>query len=192
MDPGSKSQIRRRVLALRRQISREVALAHARSAASAVLELPEVRSAALVMLYLTYRSEMPTEPLVDALAGRGVALAVPYVARGSRNLVPVEYTPGMPLEPGPYGVPQPANQVSIPFERVSLVVAPGVAFDMRGYRLGYGQGYYDRFLSSPGLANAVTVGLAFEAQVVPALPHEPHDVRVHVLVTEARVVRFGA
>jgi 5-formyltetrahydrofolate cyclo-ligase len=72
--------------------------------------------------------------------------------------------------------------------QVDLVLVPALAFDARGYRLGYGKGFYDRLL--PQLARAERVGLAFELSLLPQLPNEDHDVAVHRVVTEKRVIEL--
>ena len=69
-----------------------------------------------------------------------------------------------------------------------MVLVPGLAWDIRGYRLGYGGGYFDKALA--GLSGDVTlVGLSFELQLMPKIPSETHDKPVHILVTEERVIR---
>jgi 5-formyltetrahydrofolate cyclo-ligase len=73
-------------------------------------------------------------------------------------------------------------------DRLDLVVVPGVAFDPQGNRLGWGAGYYDRLLAQVR-ADAPIVALAFECQIVPAIPPESHDVPVDVIVTEQRIIR---
>ena len=88
-----------------------------------------------------------------------------------------------------FGVDEPpADSPEVDPETLDLVVVPALAFDERGYRLGYGGGYYDRFL--PRLRpDCVTVGVTLDALVVPALPVEPHDVPVQIIVTESRTIR---
>ncbi len=88
-----------------------------------------------------------------------------------------------------FGVDEPpADSPEVAPEDLDLVVVPALAFDERGYRIGYGGGYYDRFL--PRLRpDCVTVGVTLDALVVPALPAEPHDVPVQIIVTETRTIR---
>ena len=90
-----------------------------------------------------------------------------------------------------YGIDEPpANSPELAPEDLDLVVVPALAFDERGYRIGYGGGYYDRFLLRLR-PDCVTVGVTLEALVVPALPAEPHDVPVQIIVTETRTIRQG-
>lgn len=148
-----------------------------------LLEHPRVRSASALLLYLTFRSEVPTEPLIVALAEAGKRLAVPHMTSGERALVAAEYAPGDALETGPYGVSQPVLLRPLPASSLDLVLAPGAVFDRSGSRMGYGKGYYDRYLSDPELRGWV-LGLAYEFQVLDHLPAEPHDRPMDALVTE--------
>jgi 5-formyltetrahydrofolate cyclo-ligase len=92
--------------------------------------------------------------------------------------------PASRLVPGPFGIPEPPEEkpgeTGMPLD---LVVVPGLAFDLHGWRLGRGKGYYDRLLAS---VSAVTCGVAFDEQMVPALPVEPHDVQLNFVLTPAR------
>ncbi len=91
---------------------------------------------------------------------------------------------------GTFSVMEPTDAViarqDIKFSSLQIVILPGVAFDEYGRRLGYGQGYYDRFIQSSSLSCPV-VGLAFEFQVFPELPTEIHDARVDFIVTEKKI-----
>jgi 5-formyltetrahydrofolate cyclo-ligase len=113
------------------------------------------------------------------------------------------------LRPGPFRIPEPPKEgvPPVPLEAIDVLLLPGVAFDPAGHRLGYGAGYYDRYLAplkteeagdalrlpaSPETTKRrpLLVGLAFSVQVLPALPAEPHDVRVDVLATETGLQRI--
>ena len=85
--------------------------------------------------------------------------------------------------------PNPAESTPVALSDVDLAIIPGVAFDERGNRLGYGMGYYDRLLSR---FKGSTVALAFELQILPSVPREEHDVRVGKIVTEKRVINCRA
>ena len=87
------------------------------------------------------------------------------------------------------GVPNPSGGDAWPVEKIDLIVVPGLAFDKRGFRLGRGGGFYDRFLAHDGL-HAITCGLAFHQQFVPLLPTGLHDIPLHMLVTDRRITRF--
>ncbi len=150
--------------------------------------LPELRGARSILLFASFRSEVDTRPLLDALLARGSAVALPRVV-GPRLLEARHVTdPDADLEPGAWGIPEPREGLpAVPPRRIDAVVVPGAAFSLAGARCGYGGGFYDAYL--PRLAPGTPrIALAFEAQVVDELPCEPHDLRVDAIVTEARVI----
>ncbi|MCL6581100.1 MAG: 5-formyltetrahydrofolate cyclo-ligase [Firmicutes bacterium] len=149
------------------------------------------RRARTVMVYLAFRGEVPTDLIVRRAAEDGKVVCAPVTLPAERRLVPVRLT-GLAgeLRPGAYGIlePDPARYPAVPPDRVDLVVVPGVAFDLRGARLGYGGGYYDRFLASEA-RRAVRAGLAFEVQIsATPLPAAPHDCLMDLVFTERRII----
>jgi 5-formyltetrahydrofolate cyclo-ligase len=91
------------------------------------------------------------------------------------------------LSPGTYGILEPKKEKIKPtsIHEIDIVLVPGVAFDRFGHRLGQGGGYYDWFLSK---TNVVSIGLAFEFQILKEIPVEPHDQRVDLIVTEEKLI----
>ena len=91
---------------------------------------------------------------------------------------------GADIVNGKYGIREPGDRcVLVPLNRLDLVLVPGVAFDVRGRRIGRGKGYYDRLLS---LAGGLKCGVAFDEQILAEIPTEPHDVAVHCILTPTR------
>lgn len=156
-----------------------------RSIAERVAALPEVSGVSLLLTYWPMGSEV--DPLfVIPLLPIGVALALPRVV--GRSIVPTAYSPGDPLQPSDLGPREPTLGSPVEPEAIGAVLVPGAAFDPSGGRIGYGGGFYDRFAqvlppSTPRIA------LAFEFQVLPEVPNGPFDRRVHLIVTEERVIR---
>jgi 5-formyltetrahydrofolate cyclo-ligase len=142
-------------------------------------------------LYRAFAGEVPTDLIRIAYLAAGARLFYPRVT-GNRTLAFYRHLEGDGWETGPYGIAEPSNP-SGDGPRLSgwdVVVVPGLAFDLRGNRLGRGFGYYDRFLG--GLPESVPrVGLACAGQLVPEVPVDAWDVPVHALVTEERVIRFA-
>jgi 5-formyltetrahydrofolate cyclo-ligase len=107
---------------------------------------------------------------------------VPKIKKGY-GLLAIEIKSLDELSPGTFGILEPAGEKGISPEEIDLVVVPGVAFDKRGNRMGYGAGYYDSFL--PKLRPEVKkVAVAFEIQVTDSLPAEEHDVKMDLIITE--------
>jgi 5-formyltetrahydrofolate cyclo-ligase len=149
------------------------------------LDLPEVRRARTIMLFSSFGSEVPTGSLIERLHARGVVVALPRIEGAA--LVPVPYAPGDPTTTTSFGAQEPTADVRLDPSSIDVVGVPGVAFDRRGRRIGYGGGYYDRFLR--GLP-AFTVGLVFGLQVVDRdLPAGRFDLPVDAIVTEDETIR---
>lgn len=157
--------------------------------AELLFSLPVYRQAKIVLLYYAFRQEVPTEKIILASLAGGKLVALPATSREKKEIT-ARLVKAYPddLVPGPGGIPEPRPTCpSVPPEKIDLVTVPGLVFDLKGYRLGYGWGCYDRFLSrSP----ALRVGLAYEFQIVDDVGAEPHDQRLHLLVTPSRVYRF--
>ncbi len=140
--------------------------------------------------YWPLGDEIDPRPLMTALAGRGWSLALPVVVGRACPLIFRAFTPGDSLDAGPHGThhPGPAN----PQLRPHLVLVPLLAFDRRGFRLGYGGGYYDRTLDIlRGGAHVKAVGLGFTAQEVDDLPTDAHDQRLDAILTEDGLLQIN-
>jgi len=135
-------------------------------------------------------NEVDTLGLIYGLFDSGVRVVVPRCVIGTSEMVPLEIGTLTELKPSRWCLMEPnytADRVVGP-DRLDLVVAPVLAFDRNGGRLGLGGGYYDRFLDQ---CECPKVGLAFAFQEVPEVPREPHDVLLDIVITEQEVIRIG-
>ena len=187
-----KSALRKR---LRHLLNEEITLEqrHAKSlaATSLLTATPEFTAARVVMLYLATQHELDTATLALRCWQQGKLVAVPKVSWDQRRMMPTEISSlsdeHMTIV-GP-GIREPRSGNPIPLAMIDLVIVPGLGFTASGQRIGRGMGFYDRFLNQREFLG-VSCGLAFEEQVVPALPVQEHDASVGMLVTDAAVRRF--
>jgi 5-formyltetrahydrofolate cyclo-ligase len=147
----------------------------------AVHELPEVVAARTVTAYLSFGSEIATSELIGILDTEGKRVGVPVVRDG--EIVMVTYRPDDETVRSDFGMEEPAGSAEIPPEEVDVLVIPGLAFDRSGFRLGYGGGFYDRYVRRTR-PEALRVGICFSDQVVDAVPHGDGDERVDRIVTQ--------
>jgi len=147
--------------------------------------LPEVAASRTVLLFYSFGSEVATRGMASRALGGGKRLLLPYLEAGTMEAAEVRSHDE--LVPTGYGPREPARRVAVEPAEVDLVVTPGLAFDRRGHRLGYGGGHYDRFLGRLGPA-AARVGIGFSLQLVERVPDEPGDQRVDLVVTDAEVI----
>ncbi len=132
--------------------------------------------------YLPIGSEIDPRPAMTRLLAEGYRVCVPVVASKDAPLVFRNWTPGTTLVEGAFGAPIPADDV--PATPEALIV-PLLAFDRRGYRLGYGGGYYDRTLAQLSAGRRIYgIGFAYEDQGVDTVPREETDRRLDAVVTE--------
>ena len=149
----------------------------------AAVALPE---GCVVSGYWPMRHEFDVRPLLAALHQRGHVCALPVVTGRDRPLLFRQWRPGDDLVEGAYGalVPKADAAELVP----ALLLVPLLAYDARGYRLGYGGGYYDRTLSA--LGTSVAVGCAYDAQRIDVVPINPYDRRLDWVVTEQRAQKI--
>jgi len=144
---------------------------------------------AVVSAYWPMGSELDPRPLMLALQAAGHPIALPVVLEANQPLVFRAWSPGDELEPAAFNtqIPSPDKPELTP----GVVLAPLLAFDRRGYRLGYGGGFYDRTLENlRARGDVLAIGLAYAGQEVPAVPRGPTDKRLDWIVTEAEAIRL--
>ena len=156
-----------------------------------VCAMPAFQDSQTVMLYMALPQEVQTAAILSESRHQGKRVAVPVVK--PHGLIAAELPAGqLQFQPGTFGILEPAvNTTTIPLKDINCVVVPGIAFDRRGTRLGFGKGYYDRFLRRLP-ATTHLCGLAFWLQIVQYVPSMPHDVPMQSLVTERGVLLCGA
>ncbi len=154
--------------------------------------LPEMKHWSTLFIYVNFRSELETLELIYQCLSQGKRVAVPLVDASTVRMIPLLIKdPEKDLVPGYYGIPEPDPQKSLRVapREIDAAVIPGSVFDIQGGRLGYGGGYYDRFLVNDA-PQAKRIGFAFEMQVVEKVPVEPHDQPLDILITEKRIVNL--
>jgi 5-formyltetrahydrofolate cyclo-ligase len=165
------------------------------SAAQAIAEkgLALIKSsdaAPIVSGYSPMRHELDPMPLLVALHNDGFRVALPCAEADAAGLTFREWLPGGSLARGKFGVREP--EPSRPELHPAVVLAPLLAFDRFGNRLGYGAGFYDRSLRRLRSQGAVlAIGLAFDEQEFPEVPAEPQDERLDTILTPSRVIACG-
>ncbi|MBI5162816.1 MAG: 5-formyltetrahydrofolate cyclo-ligase [Magnetospirillum sp.] len=180
--PAAKARLRADMVDIRRRAFAEAGPAAAARLAAVAEAL--VRPGAVVAGYWPMGDEIDPRPLLTRLAALGMRLALPVVVARGQPLAFRAWRPDDVLEPGPHGTRHPA--AAAPAVEPAVILLPLLAFDRRGFRLGYGGGYYDRTLDRlPPPPQVRPVGLAFAAQEVAAVPHDGHDRRLDAVVTEA-------
>jgi 5-formyltetrahydrofolate cyclo-ligase len=184
-----RRSIRAEKLRERERISPEERLELSISVSQRLLDLVKNEGWTTVHSYLSFRSEVDTYSLIGQLLAREVRVVVPWVEENGA-LSHHELTSLEDLSEGPLGVPHPPRNEFRLLDQVEAVLLPLAAFDRSGNRLGYGKGYYDRFLAQ--LSSGVKrIGLAFAIQEADVIPAMPHDQPLHMIVTEREVIEVA-
>lgn len=143
-------------------------------------------AAKTVALYRSVRTEVSTANLHEAARAAGKRVTYPRMLGDTLEFVIVDDPATMSA--GRYGIFEPATGAVLPVKDMDLIVLPGVAFDRRGIRLGYGKGCYDRALADQDWPTLV--GLAYDFQLVETLPAESYDIPVDIIVTEKETLHL--
>lgn len=177
----TKGEIRERLLKLRRSLSEEEVKRSSERIKEKLFSLDDYRRSKVIMFYLSHDKEVDTRSMIEETLPSKKVL-VPCVDAGEIN--PVVLRDLENLGRGAFGIPEPKDR--FPFDgEIDLILVPGIAFDLEGYRIGYGKGYYDRFLKR---VQARKIGLAYDFQVTESIPHEDGDVPVDKVITEKRII----
>lgn len=193
---NNKRAIREKFKALRMNLTSEEVLTKSAQIKNLLFKLQEFKNAQTVAFYIAKKSsrEVETEDMIKESTKMGKRVIVPIVEAGRKLAFSELRDFDSELAPGAFGIlePKPSSRRLVPVHKSDIIIVPGVAFDLRGNRLGQGGGYYDRLLGELASIKPSPpfVGLAYEMQVVEKLPNVAHDVPINILVTELRALRF--
>jgi 5-formyltetrahydrofolate cyclo-ligase len=188
MNRQKRKNLRQTVLTKRNSLAERERTAKSISIASRIMKLPEMTNARVCFVYMHFRSEVRTTAIINYLLAAEQTVVMPCTLPHTSQLAAVEITdPEKQLVPGYCGIPEPlpalvATGACDP-GIIDVAIVPGSVFDRFGGRLGYGGGYYDRFLATDA-PRAVRIGVAFEMQMVERVPVEAHDQFMDFVVTE--------
>jgi 5-formyltetrahydrofolate cyclo-ligase len=178
-----RASIRRQMLAVRSEIPENIRTAYSRLIEDHFFaEYSSLISS--LHSYISYKSEVDTSGIIKRLLKSGTAISTPYLeSPTSEEFQNVKFESFDKLVEGPYGIMQPQSSVELDVSSLEYVLVPLAAFDGFGSRLGYGKGYYDRFLAQ--LPSSTTkIGLAYSSQEVDEIPSEAHDISLDLIITE--------
>jgi len=183
-----KSNLRKIILEKRDLLSPKEITRKSLEIKQRLFNLKEFNEVTIISFYVSFRSEVETHEMIKETLRLDKRVVVPIVKKKKR-LSLSELKNFNELELGKFGILEPkvAFRREINLEEVELVIVPGVAFDEKGNRIGYGRGYYDDLLTR--MKKIPFIGLAYELQIVPEIPKEERDIPVHKIITEDRIIR---
>ncbi|MFA5675138.1 MAG: 5-formyltetrahydrofolate cyclo-ligase [Christensenellales bacterium] len=179
-----KNDLRREILNKRLLIDSHDIQVFSGAIIQALLNLEIVKNARCIMAYCAHKNEPELFALANALLDMGKSIALPYVTKDD-NLIAVDYCFDSVMKSNVFGIAEPVITNESEQAEPDVVLVPGIAFDEAGNRIGYGLGYFDRFLKD---SRAYKIGVCFDMQIVPLINARPHDVRMDLIVTQSRVI----
>ena len=185
-----KQEIRARLRATRGALPRAACQARSEAICERIVGLPGFERAGTVAGYLAMGNEADPAPILAEAAARGKRIALPRVDPASYTLSLLLWSEGEPLVKSGWGVMEPLDSApEVAGAEVDLIIVPALAIDPQGYRLGYGKGCYDRLLA--GIPGKLSIGIAYDFQLIEQCPRTQGDVPVSMVVTDRRVIVEG-
>lgn len=182
-----KNQLKEKILEKRNSLPKEEILEKSRKIKDALFNLEQYKKSKIIMFFVSFNSEANTHDMIKESLGRKTLVVPKVMEHEIEPSVIIDFDSLIPS--GKFGILEPIELMKIAYKNIDLVLVPGIAFDKEGHRIGYGFGYYDKFLRK--VPKAVKIGLCFDFQVVDKVPREEHDVPVDFIVTEERVIECG-
>ena len=185
-----KKEFRNKVINLRKEKDKDFIKHNSDIITDKLLNLDCIKNAKNIMLYLDFNNEVSTDSLIKKLLNLGKIVSSPITLKEERKLIPSQITDlKNGIQYGAYNIrePKPECSPAINIKDLDVIIVPAVAYDKNCYRLGYGGGFYDRFLENLR-KDAVTIGIAFDLQIFDEVPKEAHDAQLDYIVTESRIL----
>lgn len=146
--------------------------------------LNEYKKSKTIMTYVSFSSEVETKKLIKKMFDQKKRVVVPLIQ--NKKIIPIEIKNLKDLKKGKYGILEPTNRKHVKTKNIDLVFVPGIVFDKTGHRIGFGGGYYDKFLKKIPLKKRI--GLCFSFQLINKIPADPKDLKVNKIITEKGVI----
>ncbi|MBL7054519.1 5-formyltetrahydrofolate cyclo-ligase [Candidatus Woesearchaeota archaeon] len=153
--------------------------------------LEEFQKAKNILFYVSVNNEVDTHEIIkELLKAEEKNIIVPYTMRGKPRIFLSKLKDFTELEPRSFGILEPKEKYikGVDKGKLDLIIVPGIAFDKNGHRIGYGYGYYDRFLKTIN-EDTVKIGLAYKFQIIEKIPEEEHDVPLNIIVMAKEIIR---
>lgn len=186
-----KKQMRNTMLAKRERLSSEEALRAGRAVILNLLSLPapvnEQKNPNVIALFSPIRGEPNLLGNHELLTSMGYQIALPKITGDRIHFY--AYSDGDRLEKGRFSIPEPMIcQREVSAEQIRIMCLPGLAYDRKGARLGYGKGFYDRFLMDHADASPLLLGIAYDFQIVLEVATDWHDCKIDYVITPREVI----
>ncbi len=184
-----KKDIRSKIIKRRSSQTKSSSVSKSSKIFSKLLSLEVLKPNMNVLVYMDFRNEVITSEINEYILNNNIRLLLPKVNFETKLLEIYVIDLLSSLEKSSYNILEPtSSHKQIEYEDIDLILAPGVAFDDKCFRLGYGGGYYDKLLSNKR-DDVKVIALAYELQIIDSVPIEEHDYQMDYIITEERVIK---
>lgn len=190
METNLKDNLRKNMLLQRKNMELENVTIYSKKIIETIKKLPNFLNCKNIMLYLSFSNEVNTYALAKWCLDNDKTLVAPYCIKESREIIPYEITNlSKDLSKSTFGIMEPKHDIlkKASIEDIDFIIVPGVVFDEHCNRIGFGAGYYDRFLPKRA-KKTFTIGIAYDYQVIRNIPTGVYDVPLDLIITENRII----
>ncbi len=185
----NKIKLRKNLLSQREEMEKQEVEKQSKKIMENLIKVPAFLESKVVMIYLSFQNEVDTNEIIDWCFKQGKEVVIPYCVVGTREIIPCKLdTERKGLVKSKYGIWEPSKDSRIPvdIENIDTIIVPGVGFDKDCNRLGFGGGYYDRFLIKRN-KKSPAIAICYENQIVESVPTDNYDIPMDMVVTENRI-----
>lgn len=181
-----KKEIREKIINRLQELTNEQKVKQEKAIMDTLFQTPEWKKAKTVAVTLSQKIEINTSAIIDKAWSEGKVVVIPR-AKKKKEMDFVVYTKETPIERSSFGLKEPASDlVAISKSEIDLIIVPGLAYCESGFRIGFGGGYYDRFLAN---YKGETLSLVLDEQQINSFKIDPFDVPIKLLITPQKIIR---
>jgi 5-formyltetrahydrofolate cyclo-ligase len=180
----TKAELRRQIKEKKRQLTKDEMLENSQIIIEKLMSQPEYQTSSRLYAYVSYNQEVSTHTLIEMALQDGKTVLVPKVYGDVMKYHEIHSM--QELKPGAYGILEPECEEP-DYVHEGLLLLPGLAFDYNRHRMGYGGGFYDKYLSE--YPNHTKIALAYDFQLLRTIPEEEHDIPADMIITEQHIIR---
>lgn len=183
MNSISKEEIRKEIKEKRSKLSKEFINENSKTISEILFSMDKYKMAKIIFIYMNMEFEVSTREVITNALKNGKKIAIPKIINDEMEFYYINSLEE--VEVGYYGIEEPTGD-KVAKDENALMIMPGVAFDTNRHRIGYGKGFYDKYLAKNNIENKIA--LAFEFQIIDNIPFENYDEIPDIIITEKRVV----
>ena len=183
----SKEELRKEKLNLRKKLTLEWKKKSSEKIIQTIKELDVFQQVKSIMLYCSHQNEIDLNELIEYSLKQGKEVLLPTINKKKKEIEPYLINDISKLTLGPHLILEPKKENQKPYKKkIDLILVPGIVFDNQGNRIGYGQGYYDKFLLNNQLSTKI--GIAYDFQIIKQIKEKFHDISMNFIISEKKII----